>query len=85
MILKEALNNSLKYSECNKIDLSIDYTEKKIEVKYSDNGCGFDVNKNFSGNGLKNMRFRTKLIGGNIEIVSFPNKGMKIELSVKIN
>lgn len=85
LLFKEAINNSLKYSECTKIDLTIDVKRKILSINYQENGKGFDPkSKEESGNGLKNMRNRAKSIGGNCEIISDINKGTKIIFIGKI-
>jgi signal transduction histidine kinase len=49
-----------------------------------DNGIGFDVNKNLSGNGIKNMRKRADEINAELKIESTTGGGTGIELTLKI-
>lgn len=74
-IIQEAINNIIKHSDgcCGRISI----IEKKnlLEVKVEDNGKGFDVNKKLSSSdsfGLHNMRLRTELLNGKINIESKP-------------
>ena len=69
LIFKEALNNSVKYSECTKITVNISY-QKEFTMKISDNGKGMDLTKQYKGNGLKNMKMRANRIGGKIKFES---------------
>ncbi|MCB9248214.1 MAG: ATP-binding protein [Ignavibacteriales bacterium] len=63
LIAKEAINNAVKYSDCSKIDIVMNYKNDKFELQISDNGKGFDMQNVKKGNGLKNMKMRAKSIG----------------------
>jgi signal transduction histidine kinase len=81
MITKEAINNSVKYSECDKINIILKYDDKKFEMIISDNGKGIDFENVKLGNGLKNMKMRADLIDAEIK---FRNcDGMTIHLTKK--
>lgn len=80
LILKEAVNNLVKHSGCTKAVLRIETEGNRLRVQLSDNGKGFDVEKEFEGNGLKNICRRAKSIGGKIEIVSECGKGSCLTL-----
>lgn len=84
LIFKEGINNSLKYSSCNKIFLDANVEGKKLEMRLSDDGRGFDTNKKSSGEGLKNMYERTKLINGKLNIYSDIGEGTRISFEGKI-
>ena len=86
LIFKEAINNINKYAQANKVDITILKKKKNIELKIVDNGVGFDIDKitfndQLSGNGLKNMKLRTKEINGDLKILSSKNEGTKIILT----
>jgi signal transduction histidine kinase len=49
-----------------------------------DDGIGFDMNNNFAGNGLKNMKQRAMNIGGTLNIYSAQESGTEIRLQTKI-
>jgi signal transduction histidine kinase len=86
LLFKEAVNNSLKYSECTKIDLTIDIKGKNLNIIYKENGKGFDLkSKDEKGNGLTNMKNRAKAISGNCQILSEINKGTQIIFTGKIS
>jgi len=50
----------------------------------SDDGKGFDVTKNKTGNGLNNFKQRANNLGGEITINSRPTEGTIIRLKVPI-
>jgi signal transduction histidine kinase/ligand-binding sensor domain-containing protein len=78
---KEALNNSLKHAKAKELNLNITVTDKEIIIIVKDNGVGFSTNKNYVGNGLKNLEKRTSKSKGNMIINSSKNEGTEILLS----
>jgi two-component system, sensor histidine kinase LadS len=81
LILKETLNNSVKYSKGDCISVSFASRNNKYQITISDNGQGFDKNKiNGLGNGLINMEKRMNAVGGDFEIQSDPGQGTRILL-----
>jgi signal transduction histidine kinase len=68
LFFKEAIHNAFKHADCTVVKVDIDNKEKNINMRIEDNGKGFDVSKNFMGNGLNNMRNRAAEIGGTIKI-----------------
>jgi ligand-binding sensor domain-containing protein len=78
MILKEAIHNAVKYSDADKITLSVDIQGKKLTVLLQDNGKGFEDSGKISGNGLHNMKERALTIGGDVSIQSRIGLGTKV-------
>jgi len=64
-IIQEAVQNALKHSNCKVIDIYFYKKGTDAEITVADNGTGF-TNKESKGMGLKNMQYRTKLLGGTI-------------------
>lgn len=83
LIFKEAINNAIKYSEGDILNLSISTSGNKLTVVFSDNGKGFDQTDGKMGNGLINMKNRAKEIGGEMEYTSQINKGTIIKFTGK--
>ena len=84
LIFKEALNNISKYAGATLVEISIRYDVAQITLSISDNGKGFDVESHSQGNGLMNMRKRSELLNGSIDIQSAQGEGTKIILKVSI-
>lgn len=88
-IIKELFNNTLKYAKASKVSLSINYHKSKLYLKYSDNGCGFNLGSSVldkkSGHGLPNIDNRIKSINGNYSIETSPGNGFMIILDVPVN
>jgi signal transduction histidine kinase len=85
LIAKEAINNILKHAKSSNIDISLHAEESNIVLKIQDNGIGIrDTENNFSGNGLRNMKFRTEKMNGTLTIKSEKEKGTIISCIVPI-
>lgn len=83
LIVKEAINNSIKYSKCSEIDLKIKNESSKIKIMVSDNGKGFNLQENLNkGNGLRNMQNRANQIGAVLVIDSSDIVGTTISISI---
>lgn len=60
LIIKEAINNAVKYRGGNKIQITASVSKGKLRVAIIDNGKGFNTSTAAAGNGLINMRLRAK-------------------------
>jgi two-component system, NarL family, sensor kinase len=61
LMMKEALNNALKHSECSEIRIHFQCTDSnEWQVCITDNGVGFDVENPMEGNGIRNLKLRAK-------------------------
>jgi signal transduction histidine kinase len=85
LISKEAINNILKHAHATNIEISLGSEKDQIVLKIQDNGVGMEDPENtFSGNGLKNMKYRAEKIRGILSINSEIGKGTTISCSVPI-
>jgi len=78
-VFQEALTNVLKHSKANKIVVNLGQNYLRI----IDNGIGFNPKQLEQSNGIKNMTSRIKKINGNINIVSEPEKGTEVIISIE--
>ncbi len=84
-ICQEAIANSLKYAQSERLDISLNSSGEKYELIISDHGKGFDKSaidrdKNY---GLANMKFRAEEISCAINIDSSPDKGTIVTIAKK--
>lgn len=84
LIFKEAINNSLKYSQGTEIKLDADLSGKNLTLVLTDNGKGFNISEETSGNGLKNIRSRAEDLKAKLEIVSVPGQGTVVKFEGRI-
>ncbi len=82
LIFKEGITNCLKHSKCGKIFFKVEIKGNQMALSLTDDGKGFSGEG--KGNGLKNMMYRAKLIGGSLTIESTPGKGTEVKYSEKI-
>lgn len=78
MMLKEAVNNAVKYSGGKRIEIEASVKKGKPAIQIKDDGKGFDTGIASDGNGLKNMYRRAKEIKYHIRIESAPGNGAAI-------
>lgn len=84
LIMKEAINNLVKYSNCTKATIAVSYHTSILTVAIEDNGNGYDLNKITFGNGLHSMKKRAEAMKGEIHTTSGINNGTSVKLRVKI-
>lgn len=80
LIVKEVVNNCIKYAACGKLSFAMELAERKLSIVISDNGKGFDPAVTTEGNGLKNIAARAAEIGYRYSIKSKPGYGTEIRL-----
>lgn len=86
-VLQECVNNVLKHSGANHLDISIIKDEDGIAATIDDNGKGFDLTKRkqTDGIGLKNMTSRINYLKGTIDFDSSPGKGTLVAIHVPVS
>ncbi|HTR82186.1 MAG TPA: PAS domain S-box protein [Bacteroidota bacterium] len=88
-IAQEAFTNIAKHSHAKKVTVNLAVADSAIMMNIHDNGKGFEPDnrkrlKEYSGNGLKNMRERSVLLGGIFRLTSARNKGTTIYLELPL-
>jgi len=82
LIFKEAVNNSVRHSECTKAEIEFRVAVDGLLLNVSDNGRGFDTDRESNGHGLKSMRARTEGLGGRMQAVSSPEAGTTLTFTI---
>jgi len=85
-VLCECINNTIKHADANMIAIAIGVEKPYINVNFSDNGKGFDIDKikgTYKGIGLLNMESRITSINGIMNIASNPGHGFHVNIRVK--
>jgi len=82
-IAQEALTNIADHAQAESAQLTLKREGAQIKLVIADDGCGFDPNTPDEDNkyGLRGMRERAEMIGGNLSIESRIGKGTKIIFS----
>jgi signal transduction histidine kinase len=83
-VTQEALNNSLKHANADKVRVNIQVEDSNLMITVVDDGQGFNLEEAYDhgGMGLVNMHERIKNIDGELRIQSKPGEGTKIEVSI---
>lgn len=81
-IVQEQLNNVVKHAAASRANILLAQKENQTFLSISDNGKGFDSLEQRNGMGLNNITSRTKVFNGKVEIVSAPQKGCLVKVSL---
>lgn len=82
-IALEALNNIVKHSGSTRANIMFTSNGENITMEISDSGKGFNTDHYQKGLGLRNMRERGEMLGGEVEVVSIPGEGTHVRVRVK--
>ena len=84
-VLQEALQNAIKHSGVGTMEVSLRGGVTQIELTVRDFGAGFDVSTaQGRGLGLTSMQERVRAVGGQLVILSEPQRGTTIHASVPL-
>ncbi|MCD8510206.1 MAG: sensor histidine kinase [Bacillus sp. (in: Bacteria)] len=85
-VIQEGISNALRHGNPNKITFHASRKGERVLLVLEDDGSGFDMEKlNQKQNvsyGLNSMKERIVELGGHFSILSYPNKGTKLEFRV---
>ena len=81
-ILQEQLRNISKYANAKNVKLNISIDDSNCIMQISDDGIGFDYNAVKMGIGLANIRRRTELFSGKMELITSPGNGCQLKVSL---
>ncbi len=85
--IKELVNNTLKHSQAQNIEIFLESHDNQINLYYKDDGIGFDVDKKMllpTGLGLNNIVNKVKSINGLSLIKSKEGEGMSVLVTLNI-
>jgi signal transduction histidine kinase len=84
LILKEAINNLVKYALASQAFLEVSFDREYLTLRVRDNGRGFDQATPSTGNGLSGMQRRAAMMNARLSIRSAPGEGTSIGLQVGV-
>lgn len=86
LIMREGVRNAVSHSGGRRIEVKIGLTDGVAVGVISDYGRGFDPDAAYDGDGvgLKSMRERAELLGGRLRILSAPENGTRVEVTLPI-
>ncbi|HVF25635.1 MAG TPA: ATP-binding protein, partial [Anaerolineales bacterium] len=82
--IQELLGNASRHSQASLVKIMLDMGEDRVRVSVDDNGKGFDpeVVQHGTSLGLKLIRERAEMLGGNFEVDSALGTGARISFAV---
>lgn len=82
-VAQEALNNAVKHSHSNRVEVRLESDDSIVKMQVRDFGVGFDHSAQFHGLGLIMMQERLRMVGGTLVIKSLVGAGT--ELTAKVD
>jgi len=85
-IVQEALNNIRQHAQAEKVSIAGSVQGGDVVLEISDDGQGFEPEtvNNGSRYGLIGMRERTDMVGGEFQIISLPDKGTTVRITIPL-
>ena len=88
-IIGEALTNARRHSGARNVRVAIWTSEERLWAEVEDDGRGFDPAKPSTaatggGTGIRGMRERARVLGGDLEIESAPGGGARVRFEVAL-
>jgi two-component system sensor histidine kinase DegS len=82
--IQELLGNTARHAQATTVRILLDMGQERVRVSVDDNGKGFDPESLQHANnlGLRLIRERAEMLGGNFEIDSNPGKGTRVSFAV---
>ncbi|KCZ52151.1 hypothetical protein HY29_18240 [Hyphomonas beringensis] len=85
-LMQEAVTNSMRHADCDELSISIcrETESDDLVITIADNGVGFATGGDpDAGQGLKNMRYRARVLNGKLDICESASGGVRIQLTVE--
>jgi two-component sensor histidine kinase len=88
-IAQEAVANTLKHAEANRIRIQLEMGARRLCLRVEDDGRGFEQQEAFRASGghfgLLGMRERAERLGGALHLRSRPGDGTEVEVTVPLS
>jgi signal transduction histidine kinase len=82
LVLREAARNALRHAHPTTVIMNVDISPREIRAFVEDDGCGFDSRQVPADRlGIRSMRERARLLGGELTIRSQPDRGTHVDFS----
>lgn len=81
-IAREALTNVARHARAQRVEVRLQYEADVLQLSISDDGVGLSATPSENGHGLRNIRERTRLLNGVLDIDPTPGDGLTLVLTV---
>lgn len=83
-MVQEMITNSIRHGKAGQIWVHLSCQQQMLHLSVKDNGTGMEVNRATDGIGLRNLRARTELMKGQLEIISESGKGTEVMIHLPL-
>jgi signal transduction histidine kinase len=84
-IAQEAIANAVRHGKAKRVALRVRASQAKTTFTVSDDGIGIDLQRNPDGMGLQIMRYRTRMLGGILDVQPMPRGGTRVRCVIPRN
>jgi signal transduction histidine kinase len=77
-VLRETLTNVAKHARASSVTVRIELADSWVELEVVDDGVGLPSTSSGAGMGLRNLRERATLLGGEVTFASAPGGGTRV-------
>lgn len=78
------MTNAQRHSEASRVRVAVGASGGRLWAEVTDDGRGFNPHEVPAGTGIRGMRERARLIGGDLNVVSKPGEGTRIRFEVDL-
>ncbi len=86
-IAQEAVHNAIKHAGADTVQVDLSIRQQQLVLRIADDGCGLPTHVTTGptgSQGLFNMRERAKLLGGRFRLLSQPDRGTRVLISLPL-
>ena len=84
-ILQEVLANVMKHARAKCVRISMKVDGGDVEIRCTDDGCGFDSGTTWPGRGLRSISQRCEILGARLQLASSSTKGSEFCMRLPVN
>jgi signal transduction histidine kinase len=87
-IIQEAMTNIVRHSGASSVNIDVEQSDSSVVAVIADNGNGFDVGAALDSTqswGLRGMRERVAVVGGQLDIESEEGHGTRIQVTIPLD
>ena len=86
LILKEAVHNASRHARPSAVSVCLEVRGRDLIAEVRDDGAGFRIEEvdGRQGRGLRNLRMRAGLLGGDLTLDAAPGQGTRVSLRVPL-
>jgi two-component system sensor kinase FixL len=77
-IAQEAFTNAIRHGRVTQVSIDLATADGALTLSVQDNGRGFDERNSSNGMGMKLMRYRAQMLGGDVSIASIKGGGVVV-------